>query len=785
MFGKLLRKLTQGRRFDEESALIETAAPVEDALAEALHLLNSGRIAEAESAYQVIFGSPKDRHVAALQLGIIAHLRGDDRGAFDLIEQSVHLNPEYAQAHNHLGNALRGEQRVVEALASYRKAIELEPEYAAPHYNIGSVLLQLGDTEAALSCFETALSLNASFADAYNSLGMAQMDLGEPEKAVESYRQALQLNPDFFEALNNIAIALMNLKRAEEALAACQRALSLRPDSAELDNTNGLVFIELGRFEQAMACFRRAIDLKPEFAAPHNNIGIVLKKVGRYQEAIEHYQKAIGLNPKYFEAICNLSFVQCKLGELTQAIASCTLVLELRPDYQDAHYSMGLALVAQGRLPEALAEFERAGARDNALSHSNLLFTMNYTQGFSQKDIYLESRRWDEAHCEQARARRRSHKNGRDSERRLKVGFVSPDFRKHSVSFFFRPVLEQAFRLTGMECACYADVPNPDTTTKRLREFAGQWVDAVGLSDEALAQRVRDDGIDILFDLAGHTGLRLSMFAEKPAPVQASWLGYPNSTGLRDIDYRLTDAIADPEGEADLFHSERLYHMPNGFLCYSPHEDAPNVNTLPALANGFVTFGSFNNLAKVTPEVIGLWALVLKLVPGSRLIIKWNSFSDLPTRLLCESAFACKGIDPSRLELRPSDESAESHLSVYGRIDIALDTFPYNGTTTTCESLWMGVPVVTLLGDRHAARVGASILSRLGLQTLIAKDDEEYLSIACGLAADLERLSSLRGTLRGTMAGSPLCDARSFAESMESACREMWRRWCSEADAPR
>lgn len=758
---------------------------VEESLAAALRLLETGRLVEAEQAYLAILSSCPDQHVATLQLGLVAHHRGDDRKAFQLIEKAVQLAPGYAQAHNHLGNALKGEGRIEEALSSYRKAMELAPDYAAPHLNVGAVLLERGETEAAISCFDAALTINPGYAQAHNYLGMARMKGAAPERAVESYRLAVQLKPDFYEAHNNLAVALNELYEPEQALEACRCALALKPDSAELANTEGLALMQLGRFEQAMARFRHAIELKPGYAAPHNNLGTVLGKLERHDEALRQYRTAVELEPGHLAALANLGFSLCRAGELTPAVDSCTRALTFSPGYASAHWARGLTFVAQGRLSEALADFRSAsiGGRKHLAAHSNVLLTMNYVQELAQREIYEESRRFDELYCRPALVRSKPHRNVPDPERRLRIGFVSPDFKNHSVSFFFKPLLEELRKRGGAECVCYADVPRPDQVTRELQGLAHEWVDAVGLSDAALAQQVRDDGIDILFDLAAHTGDRMLVFAEKPAPVQVTWLGYPNTTGLSAMDYRLTDAVADPEEEGGMHHSEKLYRMPDGFLCYAPHEEAPAVTPLPAAANGFVTFGSFNNFAKVTPEVVSLWARLLQRVPGSRLIMKGRSFVDLPTRRRCEELFAGHGIEPERVELRPWEAANKGHLEVYGRVDIALDTFPYNGTTTTCEALWMGVPVVTLLGDRHAARVGASILSRLDLDWLVARDQEEYLAIACALAGDLERLAPLRGALRGTMAGSPLCDARSFARHMEVACRDFWRRWCQETKA--
>lgn len=754
-------------------------APVEAALASALRLYEAGRLEEAEQAYQEILGLYPGQHVATLQLALIAHRRGNGVRAIELVEEALRLNPLYPPAHNHMGNALRGAQRFEESISSYRRAIALDSAYAAPHFNLGTVLLGKGEIEGALASFEAGLAIDPRNLDAHNALGMALMQAGQPARAVESYRRALQLDPDSFQVLNNLAIALRELKLPSEALRVCRRSLQLNGAIPELHNTLGLLLSDLGQEDDAMAAFRSSIELRPEYPEPHNNLGSVMMKLARYPEAILHFQKALQHAPRYVEALANLGSAFRETREITRALSCCDAALELRPEYRNAHYVRALALVAQGAVPEALAAFELAHCREERDGHSTLLLIMNNSHEATQQGIYLESRRWEELHCAEAAGRRLPHGNGSDPERRLRIGFVSPDFRKHSVSYFVEPLLEQWHREgKGGDCVCYADVAKPDPTTKRLQGLVGQWVDAVGLSDRELAQRVREDGIDILFDLSGHTGQRLGLFAEKPAPVQVSWVGYPNTTGLSAIDYRLTDAVADPEGEPDLYHSERLYRLPDGFLCYGPPEEAPAVAPLPAAENGFVTFGSFNNLAKVTPEVIRLWARLLACVPGSRLVMKCPSFADLPTRRRCEEAFASLGTDPALLDFRAWEQSTESHLSIYGGVDIALDTFPYNGTTTTCEALWMGVPVVTLLGDRHAARVGGSILQRLGLTDLVAGDAERYLAVAASLAGDLERLASLRRSLRGMMARSPLCDAPSFSSALDTACRDMWRRWC-------
>ena len=367
--------------------------------------------------------------------------------------------------------------------------------------------------------------------------------------------------------------------------------------------------------------------------------------------------------------------------------------------------------------------------------------------------------------------------NPRDPGRRLRVGYVSPDFRRHSVSYFLEPLLAAHDR-AGFEIFCYAEVIQPDEVTARLQRHADHWLITAGMPDDALAARIRADGIDILIDLAGHTaGNRLPLFARRPAPIQATWLGYPNTTGLPAIDYRLADAISDPPGWGDALASETLLRLPGGFLCFGPPVHAPPPGVPPCLAAGAVTFGSFNNPAKISLPTIESWSAILKRLPDARLLLKSRQLVDAMTWVLLRTRFAERGIPANRVDMLGFQADTVSHLEVYHRVDIALDPFPYNGATTTCEALWMGVPVVTLAGDRHAARVGASLLSRVGLDGLIAASRDEYVERAVDLAGDRERLAALRSTLRPDMAASSLCDATAFARGVEAAYRGIWERW--------
>jgi protein O-GlcNAc transferase len=404
------------------------------------------------------------------------------------------------------------------------------------------------------------------------------------------------------------------------------------------------------------------------------------------------------------------------------------------------------------------------------------LLCLNYDERSSNAELFEAHRAWDQRHG-RAAPLPMTYANDRATERRLKIGYVSPDFRGHSVAFFLEPLLKHHDR-RQIELFCYAEVSWPDAVTERFKGLADHWVVTVGMSDVALAERIRNDGIDILVDLAGHMAKnRLLVFARKPSPVQVTWLGYPNTTGLTTIDYRLVDAVTDPEGEADAFASETLLRLANCFLCYSAPDNAPVVAPLPYLKTGFITFGSFNNPSKLSAATLDVWATLLGRLPDAWLLLKGRSFVDATVRASFLQGFTERGVSAERVELLAWIPSGTAHLALYDRIDIALDPFPYNGTTTTCEALWMGVPVVTLRGDRHAGRVGASLLTQVALTDLIADCTAEYVEIAASLARNPAELNDLRLSLRSRVATSPLCDAPTFATKIESAYRSMWRRW--------
>ena len=421
------------------------------------------------------------------------------------------------------------------------------------------------------------------------------------------------------------------------------------------------------------------------------------------------------------------------------------------------------------------SELADAGAPADSAAASARLCQLNYRPDQTQAQLYREHIAWAERFAPPPAA---AHPNPPEPGRPLRVGYVSGDFRRHPVAFFVEPILRCHDR-GAIQPICYSNCNERDDLNAHLRTLVPDWRDIDQLDDDAVAALIRRDRIDILVDLSGHTARnRLLVFARKPAPVQVTAIGYVNTTGLAAIDYRLTDAWCDPPGRDETLYSETLWRLPGGFNCYAPPNGLPAPGPPPLAASGPVTFGSFNNLDKISNEVLDLWVELIRSVPAARLVLKTKTLSEPAVGDAIRARFAAAGLDPARIELIEWSATLREHFEHYQRIDIALDPFPYNGTTTTCDALMMGVPVIALAGDRHAARVSASILARLGLEVLVAPDLPGYLARAQVLAQKPDALANLRATLRRRIAASPLADAPGYARSLEAAYREMWRRWC-------
>ncbi|MCG2720608.1 MAG: tetratricopeptide repeat protein [Thermodesulfovibrionales bacterium] len=539
-----------------------------------------------------------------------------------------------------------------------------------------------------------------------------------------------------------------------------------------------------GELEQAELTYRERLKLRPEDPDVYYELGNVLQEKELFHEAADCYRQAIRLHPDFAQAHNRLGNISGKKGDVKEAIAFYQKAVQLDPNLAEAWNNLGSLAQAKGRLDEARKYFRKAARikPGDYQHHKNLVFSMLYNPRCDAQGIYSEHLRLAKRFEKPLLRTLIPHTNKKTVDRKLRIGYVSPDFRRHSVAYFIEPALSSHNR-EQFEIFCYSTSASEDEVTHRIQGSADHWKNISGMQEENAADLIRNDTIDILVDLAGHThNGRLQLFALKPAPVQARWIGYPATTGFSSIEYKIVDGFTDPPGEGERFYTERLVRLPESFLCYLPERDSPEVGDLPALGNEEITFGSFNEFAKTTPAVIKVWASILKRIPNSFLILKAISFKDVSICRSVKEMFARHGIGLDQIELLPFTASFREHLNLYNQIDIGLDPFPYNGTTTTCEALWMGVPVITLEGNRHASRVGVSLLSNIGLSELVAKLEQEYVEKAVDLANDLGRLKSLRGRLRDMMARSPLMNAKGFALNLEDCYRRMWEAWCKKKE---
>jgi len=778
----------QGGRRDEAVACFRRALELRPDFAEAygnlgIALKSQGKPDEAMACYRRALELKPDYAEAHNNLGIALNEEGKSEEAIACYRRALELRPDLAEVYNNLGIALKDGGELDDAIACYRRALERKPDHAEAQNNLGIALKEIGKLGEAIACYRRTLELRPDFAEAHNNLGKALQDQGELDEAVLCFRRALELKPNYAVAHSNLGMVLRDQGNQDEAVACCRRAVELKPEHAEAHNNLGIALKDLGRLDEAAVCYRRALELKPDFAEAHNNLGVALKDQARPNEAVACYHWALVLKPDYAEAHNNLGNALKDRGELDEAVACYHRALELKPDYVRARSNLGAALKDMGKLDEAAACCRRALelAPDFAEAHSNLLYTLIFRPGYDPQTLYEEHRRWNQQHALPLAGSIQPHRNDRSLHRRLRVGYVSPDFRNHCQAFFTVPLFS-AHDHENFEIVCYADVVCPDGITHRLRSYADTWRSIVGLDDEQVAQQIRRDGIDILVDLTMHMGRnRLLVFARKPAPVQVCWLAYPGTTGLSTIDYRITDPYLDPPGLYDHCYAEQSIRLPDSFWCYDPLDNQPVVDALPALEKGYVSFGCLNNFCKVNPSVLKIWARVLKAVDHSQLTILAPEGTHRQTAL---DVLAKEGVAGDRVTF-VAQQPRPKYMALYDGIDIGLDTVPYNGHTTSLDSLWMGVPVVTLVGPTVVGRAGLCQLMNLGLPELIASSDEKYVRIAVELAQNLPRLSDLRKTLRGRMRASPLMDAGRFARNLETAYHRMWSTWCAGTSGTR
>ena len=667
---------------------------------------------------------------------------GDLETALTHCRAVVETLPAHAEAW-HLGSVLlHGLGRLDEALRWIEKAVALVPGSAFSLLHRALMLREKEGAGAAKEAFEAVLACDPRNFEAHYFLGLIAFDRNDDAVAVDHLRQALAQSPDLADAHTRLGSLLGQANRTQEARWHFQKAAALLPGDASAQFNLGEVNRRMGFNPEAISAFQRAVELDPTHSAALHNLATLLRWEWRIQEALAVFEQAERLRPDP-PTLNNHARLLKDLGMLDEGLRRVKQAVDLEPG--------------------------------SALMRSNYVYALQFPDGPSNETIAEAHRTWSAVH--EAPITPLAAIPARNPGKRLRVGIVSPNFHRHSCAFFLEPLLRH-YDHKALEVFAYASLEVQDAVTDRFRGLVDQWRDVKAMEDQELAELIRRDGVDILVDLAGHTaGNRLGAFALKPAPLQVTWLGYPNTTGLERMDLRISDAWADPV-DATNWHSEKVLRLPDGFLCYQPGAEAPDVVETPMARRGYPTFGCFNALAKLSDSTLRLWAEILRRLPEARLYLKTWAFGDEAAKKMVVQRLQASGLPVDRLQLSSWVESDGDHLGLYSQIDIALDPFPYNGTTTTCEAMWMGVPVMALEGTRHSARVGSSLLHQVGLPELIATNESDYVEKAVALGGNVERLKALRSSLRGRMLDSPLCNGPAFAKKFENALRSVWAERC-------
>ena len=696
-------------------------------------------------------------------------------------DRAIALKPDYAEAFNGRGNALRELKRFEEALQSCDRALALRSNYTEAWNNRGNALMELGRYEEALASYDKALAVAPHNAGAHNNRGVSLQELGRFEEAFASHDAAVALDPGNPQGHHGRGTALRQLKRFEEALAAYDAAIALSPDYAEAFNNRGHVLMQLRRHEAALAEFERAIAIKPDYAHPYSNRGHALFELRRFAEAVEGCTAAIAIDADYADAYSNRGNALAELNRLDEALADYDTALAIKPDLAGAWIGRGNVFLKQGRIEDAIACYDTLLEMrpDDPDAISNKIFCVDFLPGtgFAEQQA-VRAVWWREIGQKLAPASPPQFANLRDPQRRIVVGYVSSDFNSHSAASAFRPVLQQQDR-SAFEVICYSCAAWADERTAEFERIADRWRDASVWTDDRLAAEIRGDGVDILVDLSGHSaGHRLGVFARKAAPIQVSAWGHSTGTGLPTIDYLLSDPVTIPAQARHLF-AERIVDLP----CAIGLEDLPGDlggAEPPVLHNGFITFGVFNRVAKISDAAVQVWARILKALPEARLAFKDRALDDASVRDLLLGKLSNEGVPAERIVLRGQTPRRE-HLMAYRDIDIALDPFPQNGGVSTWEALRLNVPVVARIGSSGSGRISAAILSAVGLEDWVAADDDAYVAIALRQAAQPDRLAALRRAMPARLAASDAGNTLAYTRAVEAAYRRMWQDYCTSS----
>jgi len=786
-----------------------------DKLSRAELLLNENKPQEALRLCKSICRKNKTNVDAWGLLGMIYGRLGDFSEAEKSFEQIVRIQPKLAEGYFNLGKCQQSLNKWQEAEQNYSKATQLNPTFAQAFNNLGAMKISVAKVGEAEECFLKAIEIQPNYPMAYRNLGLLYQQQERLEEAENAFLKALELKPDFLNVVSSLADIMMAAGRYDDAKKQLFYAHKLQPENPSSYANLGKFYYSTNNYEEAKAqysmalvkqsdflpalmglgasmqktgefvsakeCYRKVLALQSENYQALNNLGVVLTELAEYQDAKDCLEKALKINSTRADIFINFSNALSKLGELDSAIKVLKNALELEPENVDAHIKLASMMLSQGKAKEADQCYRNAlGIKSELAESMNAhLLPMNYCDLYTRQEIYEAHVKWG-AKQESANSEKINFENLLNTDRKLRIGYVSPDFRNHSVAFFLEPIITNHNK-EKFEIYCYSDVPKQDAVTERIKNKVDYWRQCYAVSNEKVEAMVRNDKIDILVDLAGHTqGNRLVVFAKRVAPVQVSYLGYPNTTGLKSMDYLITDEHCDPIGIADPFYTESLVRISQAFYCYKPPTDAPDILSLPATDNGYITFASYNNLVKISEDVIELWSKVLMSMPGSKMLIQNHSFNDSSSKERIEKLFMSHGVVAERLVLQTSSDFS-SYLVGHNQVDIILDTFPWAGHTITCHALMMGVPVITLVGEEHASRMGYSTMQNLGLCECIAFTKEEYLEKAIALANNLPWLDEMRKQLRPALLGSHLCDGIQFTQKLEDQYQVMWRTCCEKA----
>jgi predicted O-linked N-acetylglucosamine transferase (SPINDLY family) len=771
----LQTKLSPKRGKPAKTTSHHGAEPNSKEINDLLMLFSQGRHAEMENAARDLTRRFPKYGIGWKALGTALSSQGKCSEALNALQQAIALSRGDAEAHSNLGNALKNLRRFSEAETSYRQALKINPKYAEALSNLGVTLVEQDRSTEAEAVLRRALGIKPNHAEAHNNLGIALMKQERLNEAMPCFRQALEIRPNYYEALNNLGSLFTEQGLLAEGETSCREALKLKPDYAPAHSNLGVCLQQQGRLTESEACFRHALQFNPDSAEALCGLGITLNDLDYLPEAETSLRHALEINPNYIDALSNLGLILERQGRVDEAIASYNRALELDPDNADILNNLGLTLQDQGRLDESIPLMRHALKLkpDHLGAQNNLLFGFNYHPDASAEDVFRVYQDYDSRRGMPLRSTWRPHNNDKNPARRLKIGYLSPDFRQHATRNFLEPLLGWHDK-SMVEVYAYAELTKEDDVSIRYRSYVDHWIPTKGMSDEALAQRIRDDGIDILVELAGHTASnRLPVFARKPAPVSLSWLGYGYTTGLSAIDYYLTDAVCAPLGSEALF-AEQPWRLENPPYAYRPTVGMGGVGSLPAQKCGYITFGTLTRSIRINHRTIRVWSDILKAVPNSRLVIDSRNFKDPLMQERMAARFMEQGISRERLAIGFNSPPWDTLRS----IDIGLDCFPHNSGTTLFETLYMGIPYITLAGRPSVGLLGSCILQGVGHPEWIAESEDDYVVKAVKLADDWSYLASIRAQLRTEMENSPIRDEAGFARKVENAYRQMWQRWC-------